>query len=67
MCFPTWVLHPLLEDFLESSHVEWFRGHAHEGHDLQELLFLGLAQLVDVVTAWKKIQVMTRVDMGNIS
>ena len=42
---PTWILHPILKRLLQPPDVERLRRHPHERHDLQELLFPGLAKL----------------------
>jgi hypothetical protein len=52
-CFPplTRIANPLLQCFLEATHVERFGRHADEGHDLQELLLPRVTQLLDIVAA----------------
>ena len=44
-----WVGGPLSQCLLQASDVEGLSGHAHERHDLQELLLPRLAQLLHVV------------------
>lgn len=40
---------------MEAPHVEGLGGHADQRHDLEELLLAGVAELLDVVPAWKRL------------
>ena len=48
----TRILNELLQRLLKPPDVKGLRSHAHERHDLEELLLAGLAKLVDVVATW---------------
>ena len=52
-CKLTRILYPFLKSFLQSSDVQRFGGHVDQHHDLQELLLPGLAQLLNIISAWK--------------
>lgn len=47
--FPTWILDPFLQPLLQPPYVERFRGHSHQGHDLQKFFLPGLAELMNIV------------------
>jgi hypothetical protein len=47
----TRIAYPLLERFLQATHVERFGRHADQRHDLQEFLFAGVTELLHVVAA----------------
>lgn len=45
------VLFPLVKSLLQSSHVERLSSHTHEIHDFEKLVFSGLIELLDIVSA----------------
>lgn len=46
----TWISDPLLQGFLQSSHVQRLTGHTDQCHYLQKFLLTGVAQLLNVVS-----------------
>lgn len=62
----TWILDPFLQRLLQPPDVQGLRRHPDEGHDLEELLLPGLAQLVDVVAALGDEGVVVREEVGTL-